>query len=184
MDPELDDEGIPAAVAETRRALIDAAVACDYAALEELFGERGPFLVDSVTSAPSAPSAVIDRWIHREEQHEPVLAGLVTALSSGWLCGPEVANVVEGREGEACAFLSGGAGKAPDRALVALVGIKGRFLGFGSHGGVQDAVLEMWADTVTGVRNEDHYTQRTAGLGRLPRGWPVGVPPAVLLAED
>lgn len=184
LEPQLDDAGLPPEVAAARRTIVEAAVACDYDALQGLFAQRGPYLVDSVTGPPSSSASVVDRWIHREEQNERVMAGLVTALSSGWLCGPSIGAAIEGRDDGGCAFVSGGTGVVEDRAFVAILGMKGRLFGFGSNGPVVDTVLETWAGTITGdVRGVD-YTQSAAGLGRKPKGWPIGVPPAVLLAED
>jgi hypothetical protein len=184
MEPEFGQTTLPAPVAEARAALAAAAVACDYGALRELMGAQGPFLGDGLLGQVERPAAVIERWQRLEERERPVLAELVTTLQGGWMCGPELLTTVEGASGDGCAFLSAGSGAVDDNAWVALFDTEGAVIGFASNGAVQGAVLEMWAETVTGERNKDSYTIGGAqGASGLPRGWPVSIPPSSLLEE-
>jgi hypothetical protein len=114
-----------------------------------------------------------------------VLARLVDTVGGGWMCGPDMSTAVEGRTGDACAFASGGGPVVDDRALVAVIGLGGGWIGFGSNVDAQQVVLGVWADTVTGDRAEASYTIGGGDpQGRLPYGWPRAVAPAALLAED
>jgi hypothetical protein len=182
--PALDDAGLPAPVADTRHKLVDAAIACDYDALAALFAEEGPYLGDGIVPPPQSGASLVDRWRDSEAREEPALAALVSTLASGWMCGPELGAVVEERTGDACVFVSGGSGSVDRGAYVAVIGLRGRFFGQGSNAEAQGDALQWWADTVTGDRPADAYTTGGDGVGQLPGGWPLGVPPAAVLAED
>jgi hypothetical protein len=183
--PALDDAGLPDAVAQTRRQIIEAARACDYEALTALLAKSGPFLGDSLLPPADRAGQLVDRWERQEALNQPVLARLVDTVGGGWMCGPDMSTAVEGRTGDACAFASGGGPVVDDRALVAVIGLGGGWIGFGSNVDAQQVVLGVWADTVTGDRAEASYTIGGGDpQGRLPYGWPRAVAPAALLAED
>ena len=181
---EIGNTTLPPEVAAAREAVVEAAVACDYEALRTLIAEQGPYLGEGAFGQAERSGAVVERWQRLEEREHPVLAELVATLQGGWMCGPGVLDTIEGGSGDGCAFLSAGSSPVDDNAWVAVFDLEGGLLGFASNGGTQGAVLEIWAETVTGARNRDTYTLGGAqGASGLPRGWPVGIPPAALLEE-
>lgn len=74
IDP-LDSDGIPSAVAARRQELIDAAVACDYRALQRLARENG---VDLRYEGDPMP---VSQWREREHDGQPILRPLAGLLS-------------------------------------------------------------------------------------------------------
>ena len=72
-----EDPALPAAVADTRRRIVDAAVACDYDALQELAleGDSG------FTFSYGAETSAADHWAGAEERGEDVLRILVQTLA-------------------------------------------------------------------------------------------------------
>jgi hypothetical protein len=184
LDVELDDAGLTPEMAGARRAVVEAAVACDYQTLRTLIAEQGPYLGDGAFGQATRPTGVVERWQRLEDREQPVLAELVATLQGGWVCGAGVLDTVEGGSGDGCAFLSAGTGPVDDNAWVAVFDVEGGMVGFASNGDTQGGLLEIWAETVTGARNADQYTfGGQQGASGLPRGWPVGIPPAALLEE-
>ena len=181
MDFEAEVDGLPGPVADTRVALLEAATACDLDAIVELLAAKGPYLGDGGLPEVDRARNLRDRWSRSEERRVPVLADLVTTLSSGWMCGPDLASALDGREGAACAFLSGGSGAVEGTANIVLIGTKGGFIGFGANGGAQAEALTQWAEVVTGDRSADDHATSDEGL---PRGWPRAVPPSALIDES
>ncbi len=185
VTPEFDDTGLPEAVAAARQAITDAAAQCDYAGLSAVFAESGAFFGDGNAPPPDLGRVLVDRWERRERQDQVVLSDLVSTLGSGWLCGPDVATVVEGREGGGCAWVWSGDGAVDSRASVVIVTSDGEWLGWGEHVDVQSDLMAFWSSTVTGGTAVDTYEWTGKGENDgLPAGWPVSVAPAAHLAAD
>ena len=72
-----EDPALPAAVADTRKRIFDAAVACDYDALQELAleGDTG------FTFSYGAETSAADHWAGAEERGEEVMRILVETLA-------------------------------------------------------------------------------------------------------
>jgi hypothetical protein len=179
---DLDDEGLPDEVVATRRALVDAATGCDFAGLRDPVGSGGKPFGDGELGQPTSGRALVERWGRVEERRRPVLADLVATLDSSWMCGPDLAAVVEDGSGEACVFISAGSGAVARDAHVAVIAFDGTFLGFGANRTVQEAALERWAETaVEGDRSSELTTPAGPLPGPLPADWPVAVPAATLI---
>ena len=73
-------EGLPAPVAETRLAIAEAAVACDYKGLEELTLGGGDFIYSFGGSVPPTPGEAAEFWRDGEEREDQILATLVKLL--------------------------------------------------------------------------------------------------------
>lgn len=182
---DLADAGLPEEVAVARQAIVDAAATCDYGALAAVFAESGPYFGDGNAPPPDLGRVLVDRWERRERQDQVVLADLVATLESGWLCGPDVASVVEGREASeaACAWVWSGDGPVDSRASVVLITSDGEWLGWGEHVDVQSDLMAFWSSTVTGGTAADTYEWTGKGESDgLPAGWPISVAPAAHLA--
>jgi hypothetical protein len=68
---------LPAAVASVRQRIFDAAVACDYEALQEIALEQG----EGFTFSYGAESSAADFWRGLEESGEPAMLDLVRIIS-------------------------------------------------------------------------------------------------------
>lgn len=78
LDPDLAQQDLPPAVEQTRQQLVDAAVACDYEALERLAATSSGF--EYSFGGGDDPAGY---WRRREDDGEPVLAYLVGVLELG-----------------------------------------------------------------------------------------------------
>jgi hypothetical protein len=71
----IDAEGVPVEVSRARQAIVEAALACDYDALNRI-GAFGPM----VTTIDGEP-APVDTWAQRERQGEAILRSVAGILS-------------------------------------------------------------------------------------------------------
>lgn len=184
--PEMTQEGLPPEVDAARTAILEAAIACDYGALDDLFAGSGPYFGDAIVSNPEFGPELIDRWERQEERGQAVVRNLVTTLSSGWMCGPDLAEVIDDATGDACAWVSPGKGEVDRRAWVVVIGTKGGWRGFGDQPAIHEALMATWSDTITGDRDPAAFTSGGPGgrIGGLPPGWPVAIAPASLLESE
>jgi hypothetical protein len=185
-EPEMTQEGLPAEVQATRTAILEALVACDYSALDDLFAENGPYFGDASAPAPRTGFDLVDRWKRQEGRGNAVLRDVVTTLSSGWFCGPDLSEVVPDATGDACAWVSPGRAAINSEAWVVVIGQKGGWRGFGDQPAIQEELMAVWSATVTGERDPAAFDSGGPGasIGGLPPGWPAAIAPASLLEND